>query len=215
MNSYEYLLKTADESPLSGAPVPPAPAPGGLPAPLRRDPDYDDVVAWNTPAGHTVRHLYDPKRLAEHGGDLKAQIDALNSVTDATGRSQAQGMRTTRRILNTALGGVTGAGLGLLGTAALGRTTPVPTLLGGLAGALYGGTRKVPLPKVQVRADFIDPYDFAVQGRSPVPALYGISARDHAAARHQARVRSELERLREMREEEEDRRRFLEDDIWR
>lgn len=215
MNSYEYLLKTAEGAPSAGTPPAADPRSAVLPAPLRRDPDYDDVVAWDTPGGHTVRHLYDPKRLAERGEELKAQMAALNSKTDSLGQRMARGQRTVKRVGNTMLGGVTGAGLGLLGTAALGRSTPVPTLLGGLAGALYGGTRHVPLPKVRLEADYIDPYRLAEHGRVPVPALYGLSARDHAAARHQQLVRAELERLREMQEEEEDRRRFLDEDMWR
>jgi len=215
MNSYEYLLKTAEVNATAGSPASAAVAPTGLPSPLRRDPDYDDVVTWDTPGGHTVRHLYDPKRLAERGEDLKAQMAALNAKTDSLGSRMARGQRTVKRVGNTLLGGVTGAGLGLLGTAALGRSTPVPTLLGGLAGALYGGTRHVPLPKVRLEADYIDPYRLAEHGRVPVPALYGLSARDHAVARHRQLVRHELERLREMAEEEEDRRSFLDEDTWR
>ena len=74
MNSYEYLLKTAEGAPPAGTPpaAAPPPAPAGLPAPLRRDPHYDDIVEWDTPGGHTIRHLYDPKRLAERGEELKA-----------------------------------------------------------------------------------------------------------------------------------------------
>jgi len=206
MNSYEYLLKTAEGAPPAGTPpaAAPPPAPAGLPAPLRRDPHYDDIVEWDTPGGHTIRHLYDPKRLAERGEELKAQLAAVNSNLDAEGKSVAKFRRTSKRVGNTLLGGVTGAGLGLLGSAALGHHTPIPAVLGGLAGALYGGTRHVPLPKVRLQEEYTDPYALAEEGRAPVSALYGVSARDRAEAEHRARVQAELEDLRDMRERWDD-----------
>lgn len=197
MNSYEYLLKTAEGAPPAGTPpaAAPPPAPAGLPAPLRRDPHYDDIVEWDTPGGHTIRHLYDPKRLAERGEELKAQLAAVNSNLDAEGKSVAKFRRTTKRFGNALLGGVTGAGLGLLGGTAVGHHTPIPAVLGGLAGALYGGTRHVPLPKVRLQEDYTDPYALAEEGRAPVSALYGVTARDRAEAEHRARVQAELEDL--------------------
>lgn len=204
MNSYEYLLKTAEGAPAAAPESVASTPPTGLPAPLRRDPNYDDIVEWDTPGGHTIRHLYDPKRLAERGEELKAQLAAVNSNLDAEGKSVAKFRRTTKRFGNALLGGVTGAGLGLLGGTAVGHHTPIPAVLGGLAGALYGGTRHVPLPKVRLQEDYTDPYALAEEGRAPVSALYGVTARDRAEAEHRARVQAELEDLRDMRDSGDD-----------
>lgn len=188
MNSYEYLLKEAS-----------------LPSPLRPDPDLDDVVTWDTPAGHTVRHIYDAKRLAARRADLATQLAAVNARTDAQGQRVAEGQRAVKQVGHALLGGFGGAGVGLLGSVALGRHSPLrpehAALAGGLAGALYGGTRPVPLPKVHLTKDYTDPHYLAERGKVPVSALYGLSAQDRAAAASRALARAQHEELQGLRDD--------------
>lgn len=188
MNSYEYLLKTA-----------------ALPAPLRQDPDLDDVVTWDTPGGHTVRHIYDAKRLAARRADLATQLAAVNARTDEYGQRVAEGLRSAKQVGHALLGGFGGAGVGLLGSVALGRHSPLrpehAALAGGLAGAVYGGTRPVPLPKVHVTKNYTDPHYLAERGRVPVSALYGLSSQDRAAAAQRALARAQHEELQGLRDD--------------